>query len=137
MTSSDLKRERSHDMRLANRQLRKGKAQNNKTEPVSPRGRSLTADEDNKPNSIFLSKTKRANLANEYSLGPGLYNPHENDGLGTQRESAFRKKIDFGNQEGRKFSMHRNLLSPFIDSTYLVNPDSYKYQYPDKDSIFY
>lgn len=65
MTSSDLKRERSHDMRLANRQLRKGKAQNNKTEPVSPRGRSLTADEDNKPNSIFLSKTKRANLANE------------------------------------------------------------------------
>lgn len=33
--------------------------------------------------------------------------------------------------------MHRNLLSPFIDSTYLVNPDSYKYQHPDKDSIFY
>lgn len=89
LTISDLRRDRAHDVRLANKQLRKGKAHNNKTEPASPtRGRSLTADEAasdpyNKPNSIFLSKTKRGNIANENSLGPGLYNPHENDGLGS------------------------------------------------------
>ena len=33
--------------------------------------------------------------------------------------------------------MNRNMLSPFMDSTYVENPDSGKYQHPEKDSVFY
>ena len=44
-----------------------------------------------------MSKTKRTNLADEKALGPGFYNPHEFSTFGSQKESAFKKKIDFGN----------------------------------------
>jgi hypothetical protein len=51
-----------------------------------------------KPTSIFMSKTKRLNLIDEKSLGPGVYNPHESQQIGaSNRDSAFKKKIDFGN----------------------------------------
>ena len=91
----------------------------------------------NKPNSIFLSKTKRTNLADEKALGPGVYNPHDASSFGAKRESAFKKKTDFGDQEGRKFTLNRNIENPFTDSTQIENPHSWKYQNPDKDSMFY
>jgi Sperm-tail PG-rich repeat len=84
-----------------------------------------------------MSKTKRTNLADEKALGPGFYNPHEFSTFGAQKESAFKKKIDFGNQESRKFTLQRNMQSPFTDSTIVENPDSWKYQHPDKESVFY
>lgn len=91
----------------------------------------------NKPTSIFLSKTKRTNMIDEKALGPGVYNPHEYKQIGVKKESEFKKKIDFGNMEGRKFSLHRNLESPFKDFTYLENPASWKYQHPEKDTAFH
>jgi len=102
-----------------------------KTEHGTPRGRSPIEDEDvdpfHKPTGIFLSKTKRTNLADEKALGPGFYNPHDNSAFGVTKDSAFKKKTDFGNQESRKFTMHRNMGSPFTDSSYIENPDSWKY----------
>jgi hypothetical protein len=44
-----------------------------------------------------------------------------------KKESEFKKKVDFGSMEGRKFTMYRNLESPFKDSTYIENPPSWKY----------
>jgi len=38
--------------------------------------------------------------------------------------------------EGRKFTIHRSMLSPFNEPTYLENPESWKYQHPEKDSAF-
>jgi hypothetical protein len=32
--------------------------------------------------------------------------------------------------------MHRHMGSPFTDSSYVENPDSWKYQNPEKDSVF-
>jgi hypothetical protein len=89
-----------------------------------------------KPTSIFLSKTKRTNMIDEKALGPGFYNPHDFSAFGQTKDSAFKKKTDFGNQEGRKFTMHRHMASPFTDSSYVENPDSWKYQHPDKESAF-
>lgn len=71
----------------------------------------------NKGNSIFMSKTKRTNPANDKALGPGFYNPHDISTFGQTKDSAFKKKIDFGSQEGRKFTLNRNMASPFTDST--------------------
>ncbi len=97
---------------------------------TSPRKASDDEDEINpfdKPTSIFLSKTKRSNLIDEKQLGPGVYNPHEYKQIGVKKESEFKKKVDFGSMEGRKFTMYRNLESPFKDSTYIQNPPSWKY----------
>lgn len=33
--------------------------------------------------------------------------------------------------------MHRNMASPFTDSSYIENPDSWKYQHPEKESAFH
>lgn len=33
--------------------------------------------------------------------------------------------------------MNRHLASPFNDSSYIENPDSWKYQNPEKDSAFH
>ena len=38
--------------------------------------------------------------------------------------------------EGRKFTIHRNMASPFNEPTYLENPESWKYQNPEKESAF-
>ena len=53
-----------------------------------------------------------------------------------KKESEFKKKVDFGNMEGRKFTIHRSMLSPFNEPTYLENPESWKYQHPEKESAF-
>jgi hypothetical protein len=53
-----------------------------------------------------------------------------------KKESEFKKKVDFGSMEGRKFTIHRNMLSPFNEPTYLENPESWKYQHPEKSSSF-
>jgi len=83
-----------------------------------------------------LSKTKRTNLIDEKALGPGVYNPHEYKQIGVKKESEFKKKVDFGSMEGRKFTIHRNMESPFNEPTYLENPESWKYQHPEKDTAF-
>ena len=73
-----------------------------KTEQGTPRAISraeddIALDPFKKPNGVFASKTKRTNLADEAALGPGFYNPHEFSSFGTNKDSAFKKKIDFGN----------------------------------------
>ncbi len=83
-----------------------------------------------------MSKTKRTNLIDEKALGPGVYNPHEYKQIGVKKESEFKKKVDFGSMEGRKFTIHRNMESPFNEPTYLENPESWKYQHPEKDTAF-
>ena len=72
-----------------------------KTEQGTPRAISLVNDLNqvdpfNKGNSIFMSKTKRTNPANDKALGPGFYNPHDVSTFGQTKDSAFKKKIDFG-----------------------------------------
>lgn len=101
-----------------------------KTEKGTPKARSRVDEEldfNQRPQGVFMSKTKRTNLADEKALGPGFYNPKDISAFGTTKDSAFKKKIDFGNQEGRKFTLHRNMLSPFTDSPVIENPDSWKY----------
>ncbi len=112
--------------------VRHGKALfQSKTEQVTPRGESKEEIERSpssmKATSVFMSKTKRTNPVNEAALGPGVYNPHDISTFGLAKESVFKKKIDFGNQEGRKFSLFRDMASPFKDSTHVENPDSWKY----------
>jgi hypothetical protein len=135
INASDMNRERSSTT-LQKKHRRFGKVSfGGRTEQASPRDEG-DVDPLNKPQGVFISKTKRLNFADEQALGPGYYNPHEFTGIGPPKESAFKKKTDFGNQEGRKFSLHRNLQSPFKDSTYLENPDSWRYQHPEKESAF-
>jgi hypothetical protein len=38
--------------------------------------------------------------------------------------------------EGRKFTINRNMESPFNEPSYLENPASWKYQHPEKESVF-
>lgn len=101
MTNHELSRERSNTA-LKAKHLRLGKAMFiPKTEQGTPRGKSPIEEEDvdpfHKPTGIFLSKTKRTNLADEKALGPGFYNPHEFSTFGNTKDSAFKKKTDFGN----------------------------------------
>jgi hypothetical protein len=81
-----------------------------------------------------MSKTKRTNFADEKALGPGFYNPHTIDEAA--KDITFKKKVDFGSMEGRKFTMNRHILSPFNDNSYIQNPESWKYQHPEKESSF-
>jgi len=137
-----MKERSSTTLRSKHIRVGKGSLSGVKTQVTSPRKQSTQTDSEeevdpfNKPSSIFLSKTKRSNLIDEKALGPGVYNPHEYKQIGPKKESEFKKKVDFGSMEGRKFTMYRNLESPFKDSTYVENPPSWKYQNPMKDSVF-
>jgi len=136
-----LTKERSHT--TLKKQVRHGKALFlSRTEQGTPRGETKEGDSPRthersvKATSVFASKTKRTNPVNEAALGPGVYNPHDFETLGQTKDSVFKKKIDFGNQEGRKFTLFRELASPFKDTTQIENPDSWKYQHPEKESVF-
>lgn len=95
-------RERSSTT-IKTKHLRLGKAMFvPKTEQGTPRANSRVEDElpidpFKRQNGVFASKTKRTNLADEAALGPGFYNPHEFSSFGANKDSAFKKKIDFGN----------------------------------------
>lgn len=128
-----MKERSSTTLRTKHIRIGKGSFSGIKTQVTSPRKQSQEHDSDeevdpfNKPSSIFISKTKRSNLIDEKALGPGVYNPHEYKQIGPKKESEFKKKVDFGSMEGRKFTMNRDLASPFKDSTYIENPTSWKY----------
>lgn len=45
-------------------------------------------------------------------------------------ETLAHKKLDFGSHEPRKFTMTRDPMCPFVDTSTIDNPPSWKYQHP-------
>lgn len=101
-----------------------------KTEQNSPRNIKY-ADSLNKPLGGFISKTKRTNLIDDRSPGPGVYNPQTYTDIATQPVSQNKnlscKNMDFGSKEEKIFTIFRNMESPFVDVTLKDNPSPWNY----------
>ncbi|CDW85466.1 UNKNOWN [Stylonychia lemnae] len=66
--------------------------------------------------------------------GPGAYDNHlyHEFGAAQKREFQINKKISFGSNEPRRFTLHRSLESPFMEPTVGENPPAWQYQLEEK-----
>ena len=76
------------------------------------------------------SNTNKVTLLSQIKPpGPGSYNHHllNEFGAGLRKEYYSNKKISFGSNEPRKFTINRSMESPFVEPTKIDNPPSWKY----------
>eukprot|EP00347_Sterkiella_histriomuscorum_P008766 403343838 len=92
-----------------------------KTEPNSPIRDLNNETYQNKPKPQLVSQIKPP--------GPGFYNHHINEfGSSLRKEYYSNKKISFGSNDPRKFTINRSLESPFFETSQIENPPAWKYQ---------
>lgn len=82
-----------------------------KTEANSPR--------DNMLDMRNSFSNKNAALSKIQPPGPGSYDHHQFQEIGSSLRTQFQsnKKISFGSNEPRRFTLNRSLESPFVETT--------------------